>query len=99
MTTRISLAANSNKAGAKSGQARHVLIAKILINLTFFTLWAHDWLYRNTIRLGRTISAALANFFINHDGFNLVGDDASFALAPQFSCTVLYIDNCGNARD
>ena len=85
-------ATNGNKAGAKSGQTRHVLITNALVYLTFFTIRPHDRFYCDTIRLDRTITAALANFFVNNDGFRLVGDDAAFTFAPQFGCTTLYVD-------
>ena len=88
-----------DKAGAETVDARVVLVATVLVDLSFAAerrFLRHD---RQAVRFNRAVAATFANEVVDHDELVRILELAAFAAATFLGCAGLCVDQYRYARD
>ena len=90
---------HSDKAGAKTFDARNVFITRALVDAPFAAQLGFQWLHTHAIALHAAVAAAFADQFVNHHARGRVHQGAAFAAAALFGGAGLVVNNDGGAFD
>src|SRR4029453_518808 len=80
-------------------ETRVILVARGLVDTGFAAELGVDWLHRQAVGFGATVTAPLAHRLIDEDTQGWLSELAALAMAPLLSGALLVIDQDRGPRD